>query len=310
MLRGDWQAGACVFAALYMPDDAWRAAPARRWPRVADALAVAEPASLSGAAGLLSRAGMWEESALLAEQGRLAWGESLVAAGRALTPFDPRYPSGWLDALGSGAPPALWVSGSLPSRPLVGVVGSRALPLPAQRLARGIGAFLAGSGRGVVSGGAWGADRLGVAGAVSAGSGCSVEILPCGLGCAGPSMASARLSLWPADAAFSGQRAMVRNRLIYAWSRQAVVVHARYGAGGTWGGAVDSLRRGLGRVVVADWGDAASAALCALGGVRLACGPGWQAGLEFALRQPLAPAQPDLFGFGVVREPVCRYRTA
>lgn len=310
MLRGDWQVGACVFAALYTPDDAWRAAPARRWPRVADALAADAPASLSRVGGSLARAGLWEESALVAEPGRLAWGESLIACGQVLTPFDLRYPSGWLDALGSGAPPALWVSGHLPSRPLVGVVGSRVLPLPAQRLARGIGAYLAGSGRGVVSGGAWGADRLGVAGADSAGEGCSVEILPCGLGCADASSASARLSPWPPHAAFSGQRAMVRNRLIYAWSRQAVVIHARYGTGGTWGGAVDSLRRGLGRVVVADWGDAASAALCALGGVRLPYGPGWQTDLEFALRQPLAPAQPDLFGFGVVREPACRYRTA
>lgn len=309
MLRGDWQAGACVFAALYTPGVGFARAVPGRWPRVSDALCRHLPEGLSGAARALHRDGLWEEACLLDVPGRLAWGENLVESGRVMTPFDSGYPQGWLDALGSGAPPALWVDGQVPTRPLVGLAGSRHLPPGASGLARSIGAYLASSGRGVVSGGAWGADRQGVAGAISLGGGFAVELLPYGLAAGNPG-SIARLSAFAPDAPFSAQRAMFRNRLIHAWSRRSVIVHARYLVGGSWGGAIDALRRGLGRVLIADWGDEASAALCALGAVALPVGPGWRDSLEFALRQPDLAAQPDLFGFGAVRETAASYLTA
>lgn len=45
-------------------------------------------------------------------------------------------------------------------------------------------------------------------------------------------------------AGFSGTRAMLRNRLIYAFADETIVFSCRLGVGGTWGGAVSALREG------------------------------------------------------------------
>ncbi|MFM9873338.1 MAG: DNA-processing protein DprA [Fimbriimonadaceae bacterium] len=303
MLRGDWHVGACLLAGLYLPYENWRLAPLRRWPRVVDCLLSHEQ---SGSLGALRSAGLWEEVSLLEEPGRLGLAEDFVDRGQVLTVFDGKYPVGWLDALGSGAPPVLWCEGEIPGGELVGVVGSRDLPTSAKHYAHQMGGYLVSSGRGVVSGGAWGADELGVAGAVSkCGDAPVVQLLPCGFDSGGygrPKFSGCLLSPFDRRAGFTGTQAMIRNRLIYAWSRRSVVVHSRYRVGGTWGGATDALRRGLGRVIVADWRDSATDALVALGGDRLNLGREWRSELDYRLRLPLEVAQPDLFGFSGIKE--------
>lgn len=308
MLKGDWQIGACCFTALYLAYDEWRLAPLSRWPKVADCLMVGHAAdNVRGVLSDFRAAGLWEEAAILDEPGRLSLAEDLFCRGQVLTVFDGKYPAGWLDALGSGAPPAVWVEGRLPTAELVGVVGSRELPLEAQFFARQLGEHLVSSRRGVVSGGAWGADTLGVNGALSSFDDAAVvQILPCGLeareGFGRRGNQGCFISPFGLRAKFTGSQAMIRNRLIYSWSRQAVVVHSRLRVGGTWGGATDALRRRLGRIVVADWHDSATDALVALGGERLCLGRNWRSELDFRLKSPLVLAQPDLFGGAIVRE--------
>jgi predicted Rossmann fold nucleotide-binding protein DprA/Smf involved in DNA uptake len=50
------------------------------------------------------------------------------------------------------------------------------------------------------------------------------------------------------DAGFTAGNAMGRNKLIYALADVTLVVASDDGRGGTWGGAVEALRRGFGRV--------------------------------------------------------------
>jgi hypothetical protein len=52
------------------------------------------------------------------------------------------------------------------------------------------------------------------------------------------------------DAGFTAGNAMGRNKLIYAMADVTLVVASDDGRGGTWGGAVEALRRGFGRVAV------------------------------------------------------------
>jgi hypothetical protein len=303
MLRGDWHVGACLFTGLYLAFEEWRSAPVRRWPQVADCLLNDSP---GGALAALRAAGLWEEVSILEEPGRLSLAEKFVERGQVLSVFCSRYPAGWLDALGSGAPPVVWCEGEVPVSDLVGVVGSRDLPASAQHFAHQLGEYLVSSGRGVVSGGAWGADQRGVGGARAQSHDASiVQILPCGTDSGGfgvPAYRGCLISPFKRNSPFSGAQAMIRNRLIYAWSRRSVVVHSRFREGGTWGGATDALRRGLGRVIVADWRDGATDGLVALGGDRLNLGREWQSELDYRLRLPLEVAQPDLFGFSGVRE--------
>ena len=47
------------------------------------------------------------------------------------------------------------------------------------------------------------------------------------------------------DAGFSAGIAMARNRYIYAQSEGTVVVRSDYKKGGTWSGAVDSIKHGI-----------------------------------------------------------------
>jgi predicted Rossmann fold nucleotide-binding protein DprA/Smf involved in DNA uptake len=58
---------------------------------------------------------------------------------------------------------------------------------------------------------------------------------------------------------------MERNRLVYAMSDRALVVHGRYREGGTWAGATDALRRGLTNVFVRSCPEPWAGAMRALG---------------------------------------------
>lgn len=313
MIRGDWPAGSAVLAALYLPCGEWSMPHARRWPRVAEVLGP----ELRGAEHALRGAGLWEEAACLAQPGRLAWGEHQVHTRSVLTAFDPAYPAGWLEALGDSAPPALWRRGDIPGGKSVGVVGSRQLRPASARFASALGAYLASRGFSLVSGAAHGAD-LSITRAHDSAQGAGVvQILPCGIERAaqrvraqGCSIPGAWLSPFEPMAPFSGAQAMLRNRLIYAWSRRSIVLESRLQVGGTWGGAVEALRRRTGQVVVLDWADPASRALRALGAEPLEPTPGWGVRLSLLLGRPLPLTQPDLFGVGAVRESPRRYFVA
>lgn len=298
MLRGDWHAGRCIFACLYLPVTGWSKPPTRHWPKV---LAALRDDSIGGAEQRLRSAGLWEEASVLAEPGRLALAEQYAEQGQVLTVCDSAYPAGWLTTLGDTAPPAVWRLGEVHYGESIGVVGSRDLSVLQQQFAVEVGITLRKLGYGVVSGGARGADSI----AANSHGNAAVHILPCGLGGyadLGWASELALVSPFEPGAPFTGQQAMLRNRLIYAWSGKSVVVHSRFRVGGTWGGVTEALRRRVGRVVVAQWGCAASSALVALGGVPLAVSNGWPEQLAFSLRQSLPLAQPDLFGAEYVRE--------
>ena len=66
---------------------------------------------------------------------------------------------------------------------------------------------------------------------------------------------------------FSAQRALSRNRLIHAMGEKTLVAQCRAGAGGTWDGTTENLRRGWSPVFVSDDGSEGVQALIARGAV-------------------------------------------
>ena len=68
-----------------------------------------------------------------------------------------------------------------------------------------------------------------------------------------------------ADVGFSAARALRRNHFIHALGETAFVAACTQGAGGSWSGAQDNLRRGLSRLCVPDDDSPGSLALLADG---------------------------------------------
>lgn len=277
-----------------------RVAPRAQWPAVWRLVEGRSDAPLLGRAAVvdaLRTTGLAESAALVADDVRFEAALVAVTEGHVLTVADASYPSRWRAALGQHAPPALWRRGPLPMAGVVGVVGSRRLEREGAEFATAVGREVAGLGMVVVSGGAVGADRQAVSGAVAAG-GPAVEILPCGLDVAPTVAGVCQLSASPLDAEFTIGQAMERNALIYAMGSHTVVVWPGLG-GGTWSGAVDAVRRRLcGLMVAGRDGDPAVAALVALGGQRL--NDPSHVGDGLAIAPPYA--QPGLFGGQSVRE--------
>ncbi|MCO5295550.1 MAG: DNA-processing protein DprA [Fimbriimonadaceae bacterium] len=261
--RMEWEV---VLAALYLrglerPVDVRRSG----WRAVENVLR-ASGSSLARASRALARAGLDAEALVLEAPGVAAGAEKLVQGGRALTCLSPGYPSRWVDVLGSGAPPALWIWGATPpAGPALAVVGSRRIGDDVRRFARNLGSEASARGLVVVSGGAAGCDRAAVRGAMPR----AFEILPRGLR-AGPVGPVTQLSVCAPDEGFSTASAMERNALVYAAADLAVVVHARFKEGGTWHGAVDAIRRRTTRLAVRwDPRNEASRALAGLGAIPL-----------------------------------------
>ena len=275
----------------------------KSWPRVVDALRT-RGCSLDLVGEALFDAGLFEAAQCLADSRVLDWAEDVVCSGQVVTVMDECYPAGWREALGASAPPCFWVRGEMPLAPGVAVVGSRVLNSANREFASFAGAEVMSMGRSLVSGGAKGADTMAAIGAVNAGdAGRVVEILPCGLERSSCDRGVCQISLCEPWAGFSRGQAMERNALIYSYGRRAVVVRAALNRGGTWHGAVDCLRRGLGEVIVrsscpVEGHDSASGALVGLGAI----GVGSQSDLREVLGRPLVVAQPRLFGVNSVRE--------
>lgn len=179
---------------------------------------------------------------------------------RVLTSFDEGYPTRLVDRLGDQAPPSITAVGSveLLSSQAIGLVGSRNATDEAISVAEAVAAAAAGRGLGVVSGGAKGVDQRSMAAAFQAGGsvvGWLAESLekrlrdPETRRVVGDGSVCLATPFKP-DAGFSVANAMSRNKLIYASARATLVVACDPGAGGTWEGAVESLRRGYGTVAV------------------------------------------------------------
>ncbi len=169
---------------------------------------------------------------------------------RFLVPGDPEWPQGLDDldhidsvqALG-GTPPGLWVKGPMPLTELdtsVAVVGSRALSVYGDEVARAIAGTVAGAGVPVVSGGAKGIDFAAHDAALLAG-GATVAVLACGVDRVYPEQNRRLLAHLAAEFAVVSEqppgsaptriRFLARNRLIAALTRGTVLVEAALRSG-------------------------------------------------------------------------------
>lgn len=179
---------------------------------------------------------------------------------RTVTAFDEHYPRRWLGRLGAKAPPLVHAAGSLEllDTPGLGVVGSRDVSLEGGEVAKEGARVAAQRGLPLVSGGARGVDQLAMDAAFGAG-GAVVGILAESLSrkLKRPDVRRAvydgstvMCTPYSPDAPFSAGNAMGRNKLIYAQAQLTVVVASDDGSGGTWSGAAEALKHGLGTVAV------------------------------------------------------------
>ena len=179
---------------------------------------------------------------------------------RTITPFDDGYPSRLVDALGPEAPALLHTAGGLGElrSPGLGAVGSRNVTEEGAEIAGDLGRRAARLGMPLVSGAARGVDQTAMNAAIEA-EGAVIGV---------PAHSLTRTLKNPGvrrtihegrtlictpyapDAPFSVWRAMGRNKLIYGLAKVTVVVAGDAGAGGTWGGAVEALKKGYNRVAV------------------------------------------------------------
>lgn len=243
--------------------------PRRHWPAVEARLRAHSP-RLEEAPKVLKELGCWQESLALEAPGLLAWAEA--NAHHCITPASPLYPRAW-HRLGSSGPVALWVEGTLPEGPFLGLTGCRLAPGEALLFASSTAREGARLGYALMTGGAVGCDTAAEVSATQS-EAPVVLLLPCGLAAPGARrtpLRGARLSLAAPGEPFTAGMAMARNALIFAASEVTVVASARYRQGGSWHGAADALRRRLGPVIArADANSPALRALQALGAVPLA----------------------------------------
>jgi len=266
----------------------------RRWSRVASCIRCAD-CDFSLFPEVLRANGLWEEAIVLETLDVVEFVLERYDRNAVVTAVDPLYPRLWLEKLGDGAPPALWIRGTLPDKPLLGIVGSRHIEEAVRGFAEQIGRESVRLGYSVVSGGAAGCDQAGVHGALLEG-GQAVNILPAGLRSFGfdgnDEEGACCLSVCAPEETFTTGTAMERNALIYAAADASVIAHARFKQGGTWIGSVEAIRRKLCPMIVREDESQASRALIGLGGTPITY-PGL---LGEAMSKP--PSQRGLFGIG------------
>lgn len=170
-------------------------------------------------------------------------GAAYRAGARFVCPGDGDWP-GQLDDLGLQRPLGLWVRGR-PSLRLwalrsVAVVGARACTDYGSHMAALLGAGLAEAGWVVVSGAAYGVDRMAHRGALGAG-GATIGVVACGVDVPYPPGNAELIGQIAACGLLVGElppgdhptrsRFVLRNRVIAALTRGTVVVEARYRSG-------------------------------------------------------------------------------
>lgn len=226
---------------------------------------------------------------------------------RTVTVHDDGYPQRLRERLGDRAPVLLHLAGDpgLLSDSSVGVVGSRGVDEAGAEVAASIARHAAGTGRGLVSGGARGVDQIAMNAAWEAG-GHVGAILADSLTrtLRRPEVRTAVLdgtavfaTPYGPEAPFSVGNAMGRNKVVYALAAATVVVASDEDSGGTWAGATETLRHGFGRVVV--WRGAGegpgNAALVGRGAAELRAVEDLDAVLsEPDLPQPVAVPEPPV----------------
>ncbi len=172
----------------------------------------------------------------------------------ALTRSDADYPERLKQRLGWAAPAVLFGCGNkaLLGRGGVAVAGSRNAGENDLQFACRLGADAAEQGYSVVSGGARGIDRHAMQGALER-DGTALGVLADSL--LRSAMAAgyrqyimsgdlALISPFNPEAGFNVGNAMARNACIYCLADAAVVVCSETGKGGTWNGAVETLKHG------------------------------------------------------------------
>jgi DNA processing protein len=178
--------------------------------------------------------------------------ESLFSSGIwAVSRMDELYPARLRHALRSQAPVVLFGTGEISrlNAPGIAIVGSRNIDEAGAAFAEGIAGKAANAGFTVISGGARGADRIAMEGAIQAGGiaiGALAESLNAALGKRDVQqlLSDRRLVLLTPHApntGFSVGAAMTRNKMIYALAESAIVVSSEFQRGGTWAGAVEAL---------------------------------------------------------------------
>lgn len=176
-----------------------------------------------------------------------------------LTTADFGYPAR-LRVLGEAAPPCLFGVGeaNLLEGGGLAVVGSRNVEPEGAVVAQEMARAAVAAGLAVISGGARGVDQLAMNAAHQDG-GAVVGVLSDSLeqrirkaemlAALDDCLTCLVVQQHPA-AGFSPGAAMARNKLVYGLADLTVVVAADSGAGGTWSGAEEALRKGYGRVAV------------------------------------------------------------
>ncbi|MDR3691700.1 MAG: DNA-processing protein DprA [Fimbriimonas sp.] len=239
---------------------------------------------------VLRDAGYFEEALTLGDADLIEHARELVELGCVLTGVDDAYPRRWLERLGEGAPPALWLSGAPILKPLVGIVGSREIDLEARKFAESIGREAVRLGFAVLSGGATGSDLAGAKGALLA-KGQVLEVVPYGID-RYVGVGKTGASLCVPDEEFSSASAMERNTLIYAGAEATVIVASRFKQGGTWMGAFEAIRKKTGTLIVRDDGSQSSRALIGLGAIPI------EDPTTLGTALQTLPQQRGLFGIG------------
>lgn len=179
---------------------------------------------------------------------------------RPVTRISGEYPERLREQLGDRGPLVLWCGGNttLFQGKCISLVGSRRLREPGRRFAYTAGDAIARQGFCYCSGGAVGADSVGLDGALEAG-GSGIVFLANSLLDALTSpeyrepLAEGRLlfvSEGGFDLHFSTPRALSRNRLIHAMGEKTLVAQSDYGTGGTWSGTMENLKEGWSPVLV------------------------------------------------------------
>jgi len=167
-----------------------------------------------------------------------------------LTRADTDYPQRYRLKLKDSSPAVLFYAGEkvLLGQPGIAVVGSRHLDEVGQECARFVGNACGISGQVLYSGGAKGVDTLSMDSALDA-RGTAVGVLANSL----EKVVRARkealqrgdlclVTPYSPNAGFSVGAAMGRNRLIYTLADYAIVVASGAETGGTWAGAIETLK--------------------------------------------------------------------
>lgn len=223
-------------------------------PRLEDLLTM-DPDAIQETAGIDPEEALRVRTLLDATRAFAFERERLEEAGMALiSAVEDRFPSVLLERLGTNCPPFLIIAGPIErlSDGGLSIAGSRNASEEALDATRSAAVAAVDHGWPVITGLAKGVDQAAIEAAAAAG-GLTVGIPAEGINVVSRRSAIRQLvhdgqlciaSPYAPGARFSAGTAMGRNKIIYALSTVAFVASADRESGGTWTGAVETLKRG------------------------------------------------------------------